>query len=170
VCPESKCPECKAKRPCRISMGMFEEVTMPRQFPTRQLRRIAKRHEKSGSRPARRRTIKEAQRRKRGWPCHANYAVTIPAKADPEPSLKTGLSSKVHEGLGLLENSIGEKLGDWKMPRRQPRQYRKRRCCRRPAMPPMRRMNNLIYDAAGLALGVGVLGAIVNTSTNMWSK
>lgn len=31
-------------------------------------------------------------------------------------------------------------------------------------------MNGMMYDAAGVALGVGVLGAVVNTSMSMWGK
>lgn len=57
------------------------------------------------------------------------------------------------------------------MPRKQPRPYRKQRRYRNSyAQGNMRRMNNLMYDAAGVALGVGVLGAVVNTSMSMWSK
>lgn len=61
------------------------------------------------------------------------------------------------------------------MPRRKPRAYRKPRQYRA-AYPRnrggngMRRMEGLLVDTGRVALGVGVLGAIVSTSQGMWQK
>lgn len=59
------------------------------------------------------------------------------------------------------------------MPRKQPRPYRKQPRRYRAAPPQqfrMQRMEGVLVDTARLSLGVGVLGAIVNTSQGMWGN